>query len=234
MLCAALVVVTLAGCGGEGHAQPPPSSLERKAARIEARLAHRPDDARLLRATMQAWIAAGSHRIYTANLKGRPVRGRASADFRMGLRFWQRYLRQTGGDAGYELAELVGGTYFALLEIGSRDVREIEQNAAEAARALRIAGRHRHNLFTLSNVAVYAYFNGENAVGDRAARGAVADVPKARRWIVFEQLDTSRERGEVFQAHLERAARQLRESGDAELEQPLRAFASYAGINRRE
>jgi hypothetical protein len=210
------------------------SALEKKADRIERRLARNPEDRKLLLATMEAWIEAGNDRLSKIDTATQPIPSAVAEDFRVGLRTWNPFLRQTGGEASVSTAELAGGTYFKLLEIGSPDLGEIESNAAEAARALRIAGKHSPNLFTLSNVAVYEYFNGEFAAGDKAAKGAAADVTGAEVKGVREQLDEYRERGERFRDQLRRAADQLRQSGQEQLEEPLKAFASSTGINKDE
>lgn len=240
---AAVLLAALAqtGCGGGGGGQvdPPPTRLEKKAARVERRSAKDPENATLLLASLRAWIAAGGDRVYKARSKialattpiPEVIAEAAADDFRAGLRMWKPYLRQTGGNASVDTAEQVGNTYFALLEIGSRDLAEVESNAAEAARALRIAGRQRHDLFTLSNVATYEYYNGEYAAGDRAARGAAADVGGKMSKQVIDQLGDYRERGETFRRLVRQAAAQLHAPGEEQLQEPLKAFASRTGLN---
>jgi hypothetical protein len=218
---------------GSEHAPLTPG--ERKAEAVERRLAESPNNAKLLRTAMFSWIEAGGEQISKAGHIGRPFPSAAvQRDFKAGLRAWNGYLRQTGGEADVNTAEAAGVTFFRLMELGSRNLAEIETNAADAARALRIAGRHRQSLFTLSNVAVYEYYNGEFAAGDRAGAGAAADVPKGDRPGVFENLHEYRENAEYFRGQLRRAAQELRETGAEELKEPLKAFASTADLNQEE
>jgi hypothetical protein len=222
------------GAFDSGGSTPRPlSPLERKAQQVERRLARNPEDKQQLLATMQAWIEAGNNRLSATEYRTHPIPSAVSEDFKAGLRAWNRYLKQTGGEADAEIAELASGTFFQLVEIGSTDPGEAEANAAGAARAQRIAGKQQPTLYTLSNLATYQYFNGEYAAGDRSARGAAADVDK-RPDIVFEQLDAYRERAEKFRRRLKRGAEELRESGEEELETPIKGYGSAAGINGYE
>jgi hypothetical protein len=224
--------IAAGGSGNEDSSARPTSREERVAVRTEQRLAESPQDPELLLATMRAWLEAGSDRLYAVDFETQPIPEAVSEDFETGLRAWERYLRLVGdADAGTDAAEDAGDTYFLLLEIGSTDPDALEAYAAGASQALQIAGRRKRTLFTLSNLAIYAYFNGEYALGDRAAKGAVADAERNRQ-AAREALRSSRELGELFQGQLEQAVGQLEESGEEELAQPLRAYASSAGINK--
>lgn len=210
------------------------SPLEKQAERIEKRLAKSPNDEQLLLALTRAWVDAGNDRIERRVNVTQSIPS-AVVDFRASLRAWNRYLKQTGGEASAAEAELASGTFFQLVEIGSRNLSELESWAAAAARAQRIAGEHQPTLFTLSNVAVYDYFNGEFAAGDKAAKGAAADVtPKTEAKGVEIQLDEYRERGKKFTMRLKRAAKELQESGQKQLRAPVKGYGSPAGINGRE
>jgi hypothetical protein len=180
---------------------------------------------------MLAWIAAGNESIDKAHLGSQPLPFTVQRDFHFGLRVWRRYLRQTGGEADAKIAEAAASSAFRLMELGSTGLGEIEAEAAEAARSGRIAGRHQPTLLTLSNVAIYEYFNGEFAAGDRTARRAAATVPPATRKEVLADLNESREFAEFFRGQLERAADELRRTGAEALPEPLKAFANAADLN---
>jgi len=237
LLLAIACVLTLAVGQGDTDThstRPPLSPLERKARQMERRLAAMPTDRRLLLATMEAWLEAGHRRLSKIDVEVESVPTAVRDDLEDGLRIWDRYLEQTGDEAGVEVAELAGGSSMELAEIGSRDPARVEADVARAALALRIAGRHRPTLFTLSNTAVFAYFNGETARGEVAAAGAAADPQNSRqlRKIAIEQLNGYQERGETFRRLLEEAKAELHESGDELLERPLKAFVHHAGLNK--
>jgi ribonuclease HI len=214
-----------------GSSPRPRSALERQAERAEGQLATDHEDKKLLLAVMQAWIEAGNDRLSKVDTRTQPIPSAVSEDFGAGLRAWNHYLRQTGGKAGADIAELAGDTFFKLVEIGSTDPSEAEANAAGAARALRIAGKLRPTLYTLSNLAVYEYFDGEYAAGDRAAEGAAADIRKSESKSVIEQLDEYRERAERFNRRVKRGTETLRESDEAKLPVPIKGYGSPAGLN---
>ena len=226
------------GQGGANHRVP--TLFEKRAAKLEGRLAERPEDKRLLLAVMRAWMAAGSDQVSEVRFSGKPFPSAVSEDFESGLRAWNRYLQRTGGKASVEIAEQAGGAFFDLVEIGSEDPAQATANAAGAVRALRIACRQKGELFNLSNLAIYEYFNGEMAAGDKTAGEAAASVAhqKGEGAItpaeVIEQLDEYKARGEKFVQRVKRGTRALEESGEEELEAPIKGYGSPAGINGYE
>lgn len=212
----------------------PRTPYEKRAEEIEKQLSENPKNERLLHTTTTAWIAAGNNKIRRTRFEGQLRPAGIRRDFKAGLRAWNRYLQRTGGEADANLAEQAGDSFFKLMEIGSRNLTEIEANAAGAARALRIAGRHLPTLFTLSNVAINEYFNGEFAAGDKAARGAAADVSKAQAKGVIVELREYRELAELFRGQLKQSMEQLRATGAKQLSEPLKAYASSTGLNTEE
>ena len=215
--------------GAEGY---PLSKLEKKAVRVERRLGRKPNDLGVLQSTALAWMEAGNKRTQGVETRTEPIPAAASDDYRNAVRTWNRYLRRTGGEAGGDFAELAGRTYFRLAEIGSRNLGEIEANVTGAARALRIAGIEKPEMFTLSNTAIYAYFNGEFARGNTVSLAAAADIERSKRRLVLIQLHEYRERAEYFRGQLRRARAELRETGEELLDQPLQAYSSSTELNR--
>ena len=157
--------------------KPPLTRSERQATRADARVAEAPNDAKLVSAATLAWIGAADDRISHSRLTGRAMDFPAIArDYRAGVGQWRRFLRLSGGEASGELAEAAGAACFRLTEIGTRDLAQLEDDLGNAVAAERIAGRHNHTLFTLSNVAFFEYFNGEFASGERMAETAMTEV----------------------------------------------------------
>jgi len=236
----ALLWAITAGSDDQSSSKRITSPLEKQAVRVEKQLAEDPGDEKLLLATMTAWIGAGSVWFEENGGSDRPIPSTVPEDYRAGLRAWNRYLRQTGGEASTDNAEYAGAAFFSLVEIGSTDPSEAQANAAGAARALRIACKHERNLLNLSNLASYEYFNGEFAAGDRAAREAAAGLPPPKGKNSFgpgdaiSQLNGYKERGEKFVARVKRGARALEESGEEELETAIKGYGSAAGINGYE
>jgi hypothetical protein len=228
---------------GSDESDPTPratSAEERKAVRLESRLAQEPANERLLLATMKAWISAAGKRFAALESWYKPlsIPDAMVEDNEAGLRAWDRYLKQTGGKADRDVAETAALAYFQLLEIGSTDPSTAKANAEGAARAQEIVCKQDTTLYTLSDLAVYRYFNGEFAKGDEAARRAAASAVREEAAIkprgVIGQLNEYKERGEKFVARVRRGFKTLEETGEETLEHPIKAYGAPAGINGYE
>lgn len=206
--------------------------MEAKAEQIEAQLEERPDDTKLLLDTMLAWLNAG-HDQLNNRLEGKPVRYPAMArDYRIGLGFWPTFLERTGGEASANVGENVANAYMTLTEIGSRDPAQIEADLADALRASQIAGRHIHDVHTLSPGAIIAYYDGKFDLGERIAATTLASAERQSRPGVRQQFVEYRERAEVFRRLLREAKQELRETGAARLAEPLKLFRTEAELNQ--
>lgn len=216
----------------DASGEPAPTPLEAKAEELEARLAEKPDDPTLLRTTLLAWYEAANDRISSSRLRGVAIPYRALArDYMIVLGLWRSYLRQTDEMAGAELAANMANVYMRLAEIGSRDPARIEADIAGAVRAIGIARRHSQAIDTLSNVAIFAYYNDEFGRGERRARTTVTTVPPESRPSVREQFAEYRRTARVFLHLLREARRELRETGRARLTKPLRVYRTSSELN---
>jgi hypothetical protein len=234
LMIAAVATVAVVGPfgGDDASGQPPPTRMEAKAERIETQLDERPDDTKLLRATILAWVGAANDRISNSRLLGKPIPFPAVVrDSRIALALWPVFLEQTGGEASASVAENMTNAYMTLTEIGSRDPAQIEADLAGAVRASRIAGRHIHDVHTLSPAAIIAYYNGEFGQGEEIADTAVSTVEREIRPVVRQQFVDYRKYAEVFRRLLKQAKRQLRETGAARLAEPLKLYRNAAELN---
>jgi hypothetical protein len=236
VIVAALILVISASSDEQTTARAT-SPQEKTAVRLEGQLAKQPDDEKLLLRTAKAWVRAGAERLEAINPRIDPIPPAVKEDYEAGLGAWERYLRQTGGEASREASEMAGATYFQLVELGSTDPSKATANASGALRAEEIACKHEPILFTLSDLAIYHYFNGESAAGDKAAREAAASVSEndaIEPQEVIEQLDEYKERGEKFAARVKRGSETLEESGEDELDYVIKGYGAPAGLNGYE
>jgi hypothetical protein len=238
LIGAAITWVVIASSDDRQPAQRVTSPQEKKAVRLEKQLAENPDDEKLLLRTAKAWIQAGAERLESVDVRlGEPIPDAAGEDYEAGMQAWNDYLEQTGGKASRDVAETAGITYFQLVEIGSKDPAEATANAAGAVRAQEIVCEYEPGLYTLSDLAIYEYFNGEYAAGDRAARKAAADEAEPgglEPRDVIGQLNEYKERGEKFVARVREGFKTLEETGEEELETPIKGYGSHAGLNGYE
>jgi len=236
LIAGALVWVIAGGSDGPQAAKQRATSIqERRAVRIERRFAKDPADTALLATGMKAWIGAGSERFERLNVFSKPIQvpDAVVEDYESGLSAWNEYLRQTGGEANAYLSGLVAAVFFQLVEIGSTDPAVATANAAGAVRAERILSKHVPSSHSLSELAIYQYFNGETAAGDETAKRALKASGSVRD-VIQESIEGSKERGEKFAARVKRGFETLEETGDEELDHPIKGYGSAAGINGYE
>ncbi len=204
--------------------------LEEQAERIERRVAKSPTDEQLLLALTRAKINAGNSRIEVSSETEAPtITAEAKEDFEAAAQTWQRYLKQTDEPNSIG-AQLVAGTFFRLAE-GSSSVSEAQENVEKAAKAQRIAAEQRPSVGSLSTLAIYAYFAGEFAAGDKATKQAAAKAPsKAEGKNVEKQLAEYRKRGKQFAKQKKEAAKLESERGKEALKNPFGGFGAGAPV----
>jgi hypothetical protein len=206
--------------------------LDEQAERIERRLAKDPNDEALLLSLTRTRIAAGNAQIEPATVAGEPptVPTAAHEDFEVALQSWNRYLKKVSGEPNAPAAQLVAGSFFRLAESGSRSLGEIQLNIKNAAAAQRIAAEQQPTLGSLSTLAIYEYFNGNQAAGDKAASEATAHAPsKAEAKAVEKQLAEYRKRGKKFSQGAEKAAKQEQKASKEQLQSPFGGLGGTSG-----
>lgn len=201
-----------------------------QAERIERRLAKEPTDEQLLLALTRARISAGNAQIETVSETEVPtITTEAKDDFEAGLEAWNRYVKQTE-DASPTVAQLVAGTFFQLAEAGSSSLGEVQTNVATAAKAQEIAAKQQPSLGSLSTLAIYQYFSGDFAAGDKSAKQAEALASgKAEAKSIEEQLSEYRKRAVQFQKGAKQAAKQEQQAGKESLQNPFSGLPGAPG-----
>jgi hypothetical protein len=199
-----------------------------QAERIEGRLARDPKDEALLLALTRARINAGNAEAggAAAGEEPQPVSPEAREDFDQAEEAWNRYLNLAGEAPNPTAAQLVAATFFQLAETGSSTFEEIESNIDVAVRAQRIVAEERPNAGSLSALAIYEFFNGNFAAGDKAVKRTIASVPaKGEAKAVEKQLAEFRKNAEQFDQQRKRFAKLQKETGGGEaLQNPFEGF----------
>lgn len=203
--------------------------FDEQAERIEQRLAKSPNDEQLLLALTRARINGGNSQIEVVSETEVPtVTPEAHKDFEAGSEAWNRYLKQAK-EPSPTAAQLVGGTFFRLAE-SSSSVLEAEENVAEATRAQRVAAEQSPSLGSLSTLAIYQYFNGEYAAGDKTTKQAAAkSSSKAEAKNIEKQLAQYREQSKEFNKQKQELAKVQKEVGKEQLKNPLGLSGASAG-----
>jgi hypothetical protein len=209
--------------GSSGTTNSASQLFDEQAERIEGRLVKNPNDEQLLLALTRARINAGNAQIQpaTEGAVPPPVTIEAHKDFEAGAEAWNRYLKEAK-EPSPTVAQLVAGTFFHLAEAGSTSLSEIQENVDLAATAQRVAARQQPSLGSLSSLAIYEYFSGNFAAGDKVMQETAQKTSsKAEAKGVEEQLAEYRKRAKKFQEGVVAAEKQEKKAGKENLQNPF-------------
>ncbi|HMJ71824.1 MAG TPA: hypothetical protein VK471_00515 [Solirubrobacterales bacterium] len=203
--------------------------FEEQAERIEGRLVKDPNNEQLLLQLTRARINGGNSQIEVVSETEVPtVTPEARKDFEAGSEAWSRYLKQAK-EPSATAAQLVAGTFFRLAE-SSTSVLEAEENVAKATKAQKVAAEQSPSLGSLSTLAIYQYFNGEFAGGDKTTKQAAAkSSSKTEAKNVEKQLAQYREQSKKFDKQKKELAKVQKEVGKEQLKNPLGLGGTSAG-----
>jgi hypothetical protein len=205
--------------GGGGSAS---QVFDEQAERIEARLVKNPRDEQQMLALTRARINAGNAEVEAVEGQLPRIGPEAREDFEAAGSAWNRYLKLAGDEPSAAGAQLVAAAFFQLAEGSANNLREIKRNIARATAAQRIAAEQQPNTGSLSNLAIYQYFNGDYAAGDRTTKRVVAEANSKNEAKAFEeQLDEFRKRAKQFEKNAKRSARQERKLQREALRNPF-------------
>lgn len=207
--------------GNSGTSSSASKLFDEQAERLEARLVKDPSNEQLLLQLTRARINGGNAQIEVVSETEVPtVSAEAHKDFEAGSEAWSRYLKQAK-EPSATAAQLVAGTFFRLAE-SSSSLLEAEENVATATKAQKIAAEQSPSLGSLSTLAIYQYFNGEYAGGDKTTKQAAAkSSSKAEAKNIEKQLAQYREQSKKFAKQKKELAKVQKEVGKEQLKNPL-------------
>jgi hypothetical protein len=207
--------------GGSSASSSASKLFDEQAERIEARLVKDPTNEQLLLQLTRARINGGNSQIEVVSETEVPtVSPEARKDFEGGSEAWSRYLKNAK-EPSPTGAQLVAGTFFRLAE-SSTSVLEAQEYVAKATKAQQVAADQSPSLGSLSTLAIYQYFNGEFAAGDKTTKQAAAkSSSKAEGKNVEKQLAQYREQSKKFDEQKKELAKVQKEVGKEQLQNPL-------------
>lgn len=200
-----------------------------QAERIEHRLAKDPTNEQILLALTRARINAGNSQIETVSETEVPtLTVEAKKDFAAASEAWSRYLNNAK-EPSPTAAQLVGTTFFRLAE-ASVSVPEAAEYIAKGTKAQRIAAEQVPSVGSLSTLAIYQFYNGEYAAGDKASKQAAAKAPsQAEAKNIEKQLAEYRKGSKAFQKQKKEAAKVESEVGKESLQNPFSGLRGTPG-----
>jgi hypothetical protein len=202
--------------------------LNEQAERIERKLRTEPDNAALLLSLTRARSAAANSLTEVNSETGTTTftpEGRQ--ELALATEAWQRYLKQTD-EPSPSGALLAARTYFSLAET-SGSLEEADTNVEEAAAAQRIAAKAQPSLGSLTTLAIYEYYAGDFAAGDKAAKQAVAKAPKEEAKEVKKQMAEYRVRGKAVEKQKAEFAKLEKSQRKEALENPFGGLGGSSG-----
>lgn len=203
--------------------------LEEQAERTEQRLLRNPDDEVLLLSLTRTRIAAANAHAEVDPATGATVVTPEGVQQRqLAAETWSRYLKEAEAPKP-AVALLAASNYFGLAET-SRTINETVENIEKAAATQRLAAKAQPTINSLTTLAIYEYYAGDFAAGDKAARQAEASVAnKFEVEQIQEQMDEYRKRGKAFAAQKKQIAQQEKAQGKEALQNPLGGLSGGTG-----
>jgi hypothetical protein len=203
--------------------------LQEQAERTEQKLRREPESEALLLALTRQRVSAANTLTEVNPETGTPVltpEGRQELE--RGVEAWSSYLKQAS-EPKPNSALLVSKGYFSLAE-SSTTLEEAVENVEGAAKAQRIAAEAQPTINSLTTLAIYEYFAGDFAAGDKAVKQAEAKAPtKAEAKEIGKQMAQYRTRGKSFEEQKKKTEKEEAKSGKERLQNPLGGLSGSTG-----
>lgn len=196
--------------------------LQEQAERTEKKLRRDPEsEALLLALTRQRVSAANSLTEVNSETGATVLTAEGRQELQRGLEAWGDYLKQAK-EPKANTALLVASGYFKLAESPGNGLEEVVENVEGAAKAQRIAAEAQPTINSLTTLAIYEYYAGNFAAGDKAVKEAEALTPsKSEAKEIGKQMAEFRERGKNFQEVKKKAEKEEAKAGKEHLQNPL-------------
>lgn len=204
--------------------------LQEQSERTEQKLRREPENETLLLALTRSRITAANSLTEVnpeTGLTSLTPEGRQELE--RGVEAWGSYLKQAK-EPRANTALLVSQAYFSLAESPSSGFEEVVENIEGAARTQRLAAEAQPTINSLTTLAIYEYYAGNFAAGDKAVKQAEAKAPtKAEAKEVGKQMAEYRKRGQAFEKQKQLAEKEEAKTGKERLQNPLGGLSGSTG-----
>jgi hypothetical protein len=214
---------------GNGSTTSAAKVLQEQAERTEEKLRREPEsEALLLALTRQRVSAANSLTEVNSETGATELTPDGRQELERGVEAWGSYLQQAS-EPKANTALLVSQGYFSLAE-SSTTLEEAVENVEGAAKTQRVAAEAQPTINSLTTLAIYEYYAGNFAAGDKAVKEAEAKAPsKAEAKEVGKQMAEFRKRGKAFEAQKKTAEKEEAKFGKERLQNPLGGLSGSTG-----
>ncbi len=214
--------------GGDG-ATDASKVLREQAERTEQKLRRDPENEDLMASLARARFNAANSLTEVNSETGTTVftpEGRQELE--LGIEAWNSYLKEAK-EPRTSVALLASRAYFGLAE-SAVSLEEASENVAGAAKTQRIAAEAQPTINSLTTLAIYDFYAGNFAGGDKAVKEAEAKAPsKAEAKEIGKQMAEYRKRGKTFEAQKKEAAKEEAKFGKERLQNPLGGLSGGTG-----
>jgi hypothetical protein len=214
--------------GNDGAAEAS-KVLREQAERTEQKLRREPENEDLLIALTRTRLTAANSLTEVNSETGiTSFTPEGRQELELGIEAWNSYLKQTK-EPKASVALLVSRGYFGLAE-SSQSFEEAIENVAGAAKTQRIAAEAQPTVNSLTTLAIYEYYAGNFAAGDKAVAEAEAKTAtKAEAKEIGKQMAEYRKRGKALEAQKKEVAKEEKKLGKERLQNPLGGLSGGTG-----
>jgi hypothetical protein len=220
---------SLGSLGGGGGATSAAKVLQEQAERTEQKLRREPEsEALLLALTRERVSAANSLTEVNSETGATVLTPEGRQELERGVEAWGSYLKQSK-EPKANTALLVSSGYFSLAE-SSTSLEEAAENVEGAAKTQRIAAEAQPTINSLTTLAIYEYYAGNFAAGDKAVKKAEAAAQsKSEAKEIGKQMTEFRKRGKAFEEQKKSAEKEEAKFGKERLQNPLGGLSGSSG-----
>jgi hypothetical protein len=214
---------------GNGSTTDAAKVLQEQAERTEQKLNREPQSEALLLSLTRSRIGAANAMTEVNSETGATlITAEGRGELERGIEAWNRYLKQAK-EPQPAAAVLVSSSYFGLAETAST-LQDAIENVARAAKTQRLAAQAQPSIGTLTTLAIYEYYAGDFAAGDKVVKEAEAKAAtNAEAKEIGKQMVEYRKRGQALEAQKKEIAKQEKEQGKERLQNPLGGLAGGTG-----
>ena len=203
--------------------------LQEQAEKTEQKLRREPESEVLLAAlTRQRISAANSLTEVNPETGATLYTPEGRQELERGTEAWSGYLKQSK-EPKASLAQLVASAYFGLAET-STSLEEATTSVENAAKAQRLVAESQPTINSLTTLAIYEFYSGNFAAGDKAVKEAEAKAGKTEAKEIGKQMASYRKSAKAFEAQKKVAAKEESKQGKERLENPFGGLGGAGGI----
>ncbi len=193
---------------------PAATSFDDQISDAENKIEQNPRDQQALLELVTLELQAGNSQLDIDQTTGQPsVTSDAEDHFNAAADAWDRYLKLDPAKPDSGAALQMSGAFFLLAQ-SATTATEAQLQVANAAQAQRVAAEQNPSTGNLNQLALYLYFAGRFAEGDRAAAEAVAKAPAPQRNGLRTQLEQLKKQAKQLEQSVKQEAKGAAQGGN--------------------